>query len=320
MGNAHLIVCRLGLVRSTGTPLPGQHQGMIHGIDLDHVALATELPEEGYARYAADLGGRWGNGGDTDGFTSYQMVFANEMRVEIISPFNVERNDFMRRFIDRNGRGPHHLTFKVGDLPAALETVRRAGFQPVGVDLSNPWWQEAFLHPKDAPGVVIQLVHSQEGDGAEGDSDWFKPEPADFPAPKTTTASLVHVAHAVADLPAALDLFAGVLGGQPHAEGEDGGVQWADLRWPGPGRIRLLAATPAETPGAAHVAAWLDGRAGRIHHLAFAGVDPATIPGAEPGTPTGGGDPIWSVPPEANQGTRLLCCLEPALFRHRPTG
>ena len=289
---------------------------MIQDIDLDHVAVATERPEDGYARYAAELGGRWGNGGDTNGFTSYQLVYANDMRVEVISPYNVEQNDFLRRFIDRNGPGPHHLTFKVKDMGQALEEVRAAGYEPVGVDLSNPWWQEAFLHPKDAPGVVVQLAHSQGPEGAEGDSDWYSPEPADFPAPATATATLLHVAHAVADLPGALRLFAGILGGHQHDAGEQDGVQWVELRWPGPGRIRLLSPAPVEAPGAAALAQWLEGRAGRVHHVAFAGVDPSTVDGAH----AAGQSPIWMVPPEHNLGTRILCSSEPEPFRHRPIG
>lgn len=259
----------------------------IDGADLNHIALAAERRADLAARYAGGLGGRGGADGPSPGFWWAQVEYANGMVLEMLEPHHPEDNDFLRRFLDRNGPGPHHLTFTVPDLSAALDAAGDAGYSPVGVNTSDPDWKEAFLHPKDAPGVVVQLAESHEHHDA--------PAPAGAPSP----ASLVHVCHAVRRMEDGTRLFEGLLGGARHDHGhardEDGDHDWVDLGWPGPGRIRLVCPT-----GPGPLDEWLGPRAGRIHHVAFEVPDPAGVPGAS----RDGGR--WVVEPADNLGTRLV--------------
>lgn len=254
---------------------------MIAGIDLDHVALAFEDRTPGQARYAGLLGGEWVGGGADPGFWSEQVRFANGMKVELLEPLNIDENDFLRRFLDRNGPGPHHLTFKVTDLASALGHVTDAGYRPVSVNLDNEHWKEAFLHPKDAPGVVVQLAQSS------GDGDWGVPIPEGYPTPAGAPATLERVTHAVATLDVGLRLFRDLLAGDEVGRGSDEAGRWVELGWQGPGRIRLVEPTSPTSP----IARWIGDRAGRVHHLAF------SLPGA--------GD-AHEVPPEDNHGVRLV--------------
>ncbi len=105
---------------------------MIADIDLDHVAVAAEDQAEAWPRYAGELAGEWVGGGGTPGFWSAQVRYANGMKVEVLEPYLVEQNDFLRRFLDRNGPGPHHLTFKVKDIAAAIDELEAAGVTIVG--------------------------------------------------------------------------------------------------------------------------------------------------------------------------------------------
>lgn len=278
---------------------------MIPNIDLDHVAVAVEHRAQAWPRYAGDLPSRWVGGGGTAGFWSAQIAYANGMKVEVLEPYLVEHNDFLRRFLDRNGPGPHHLTFKVKDLRGALELAEAAGYRPVGVNLENEWWMEAFLHPKDAPGVVVQLAQSEPGGdwGDDASPDWFPPPRTGEPA------TLVHVAHAVADLDEGRRLFVDLLAGQVTNEDEADGIRWVDVAWPGPGRVRLLT-------GATLRDRWLEGRAGRVHHLAFATADPPSIEGARPTGHRG----TFEVPPDANGGVRLLLNAHSESFATAPLG
>ena len=98
--------------------------------------------------------------GDADG---------DGMSVELLEPWATEQNDFLARFVARHGAGPHHLTFKVPDLSAALERLRGAGFQPVNIDLSDPEWKEAFLMPREAHGTVVQLAETARDFGTRAD-------------------------------------------------------------------------------------------------------------------------------------------------------
>jgi methylmalonyl-CoA/ethylmalonyl-CoA epimerase len=265
--------------------------GPLEDIDLDHVAVAVERWADAWPRFVTGAGGRWMSGGRGPGFAPCQLGYTNGMRVEVLEPYLVERNDFLRRFLDRSGPGPHHMTFKVKDLAAALATADGAGYRPINVDLSDPLWKEAFLHPKESSGVVVQLAQP----GVEG--YWETPAPDGFPSPGPNKASLVRIVHVVADLDEGLRLFAGLLGGVETGRGADEAVRWVDLAWPGPGRVRLT--TPVSPGGG--VSEWLDGRAGRVHHIAFAGADPAAFDGAVELA-----DGSWEVPPDAATGTRLL--------------
>ena len=262
----------------------------IEGVDLDHVAVAVEQWADAWPRFVATLGGRWMSGGRGPGFAPSQLGFANGMRVEVLEPHLVDQNDFLRRFLDRSGPGPHHFTFKVKDLVAALSAAEAAGYRPINVDMRDPYWKEAFLHPKESCGVVVQLAQSIEG-------YWETPPPDGFPERGPTMAALARIVHAVADLDAGLRLFAELLGGSEVDAGTDESARWVELAWPGPGRVRLVTPASPTSP----VASWLGDRPGRVHHISFSGVSGAGIEGAFELA-----DGSYELPPDAATGTRLL--------------
>jgi methylmalonyl-CoA/ethylmalonyl-CoA epimerase len=277
---------------------------------LDHVAHAVPRWQDVWTRYAVELGAEWSSGGPGPGFAPGQLRFANGARVEVLMPFDIHVNDFLHRFIANSGPGPHHLTFKVPDLGEAIEKARRVGLEPIGIDLSDPDWIEAFLHPKEATGVVVQL--------AQAPSAWSSPPPDGYPTDRrrrrdgsgpVVAASLLRVTHAVSDFDAAHALFVGLLGGTVIAQGHGSHHRWADLAWGGPLGLRLVSPTDPSSPG--ELVQWLGGRTGRIHHLELTVEEPDGLPGAEPVGPSlawidadSGGH--WVIEPEDNQGLRLV--------------
>jgi methylmalonyl-CoA/ethylmalonyl-CoA epimerase len=286
----------------------------IHDVVLDHVAHAVPRWQDVWHRYAVDLGATWSSGGLATGFAPGQIEFANRARLELLMPNEVETNDFLQRFITRNGPGPHHLTFKVPDLALALQQTKQAGYEPIGIDLRDPEWMEAFIHPKQATGVVVQL--------AQAATPWTGPPPAGFPTETrqlgngngpARPASLQWVTHVVAELEAATLLFVALLGAEVTGEGEGAVSRWAELTWGGPMGLRL--ASPVGTAGAP-LRQWLDDRTGRVHHLELSVEDPGGISGARladgdlPGRSRGGSGPYWIVPPEENAGMRLILRAE----------
>jgi methylmalonyl-CoA/ethylmalonyl-CoA epimerase len=216
-------------------------------MDLDHVALATRDVRDALDVLVGELGGTVLFGGNSVGFRPMQLRLGDAtagMNIELLEPWDVERNDFLERFVARHGAGPHHLTFKVDDLSATLERVRSAGYRPVNVDLSDPDWKEAFLHPREAHGTVVQLAEAH-GDwgtlaeqidrsrrkGADGHPRWW-PDP---PPRGDRAGFLRRVVIATPSLPATLGFFAGLLQGDEVAGGEG----WVELAWPGAGRVKL---------------------------------------------------------------------------------
>jgi methylmalonyl-CoA/ethylmalonyl-CoA epimerase len=268
---------------------------MMPSVKLDHVAVALRNWRDGWPLFAGELGGTWRGGGFGPGFAPNQLEFRNGMRLELLMPNDVHVNDFLARFLVSNGGpGPHHFTFKVDDIDAAIDASRAAGIEPVGIDVRFDEWKEAFLHPKSTGlGIVVQLAQSP---GDHGPST----PPDDFPstAAGAARASLDHVAHAVADLDHALGLFRDLLGGEPTDEGGDEACHWVHLRWPGPGRIRLLAPTSKDR---GPLVDWLAGRPGRLHHLLFTCGDPASVTGA-----TALASGAYELAPDDVTGTRLV--------------
>ena len=73
------------------------------------------------------------------------------------------------KFIKKNGGpGVHHITYEVDDLDAALAELERRGGRiayrhTYGPDVTfeGYQWREAFIHPKDAFGVLIHLAEKK---------------------------------------------------------------------------------------------------------------------------------------------------------------
>jgi catechol 2,3-dioxygenase-like lactoylglutathione lyase family enzyme len=218
------------------------------GYDLDHVALAAADTSEALRFLTGRLGGTVIFGGHSIGFRPMQVwvgtADGDGLPVELLEPWAVEQNDFLARFVARHGAGPHHLTFKVTDLAAALDRVRGAGFHPVNIDLSDPQWKEAFLMPSEAHGTVVQLAeshgHPETRAGlldyvAEHGPDmhprwWTDPYPADGPP-----ARLRRVVLRTPMLATAVEFFGGILNGEIERESD----QRVDLVWPRGARIGL---------------------------------------------------------------------------------
>lgn len=249
----------------------GPVAGAVDGITFDHVAIAVRHLTDPWPVFAHVLGGTYHDRGLSRGFGWTQMRFAHGFVVEGLHPEPSDREDFLTRFLERSGPGPHHLTFLVPDLHAVLDAARAAGLEPVGEDRSDPAWSEAFLRSGDAHGIVVQLA--QVGDTPSPPP----PEPEGYPELSfdRPVASLGRVVHAVADLEGALRVFRDLLGGRVTSSGAAvDGNHWVELGWSGPGRLRLLEGAHAE------IAEWVGDRPGRLRHLFFNFDEPAMVPGA----------------------------------------
>ena len=300
----------------------------IEGTVLDHIAHAVPRWQDIWHRYAIDFGATWASGGPALGFAPGQLRFANGGRVEVLMPHAIEHNDFLDRFLNRSGPGAHHLTFKVPNLADALTEVRRHGLEPIGINTSDPEWMEAFLHPKQSSGIVVQI--------AEAPSPWSSPPPHDYPTDRrmrrdgtqpTAPANLLSVCHVVADMDATTALFCGLLAGDIVDEGTAGGLLWRDVRWSGPLGLRLVSALDPtaqdpptqDPPTSGPVAEWLGGLPGRVHHLVVEAEEPEAVPDAVTASDVldlvGGGSDLgdrWAIAPADNQGLGIVL--------HAPSG
>jgi methylmalonyl-CoA/ethylmalonyl-CoA epimerase len=206
---------------------------------LDHLAIGTPALTDGWELFAGVLGGRWAYGGDSPGFWWGQLEFGAGPKIELLTPSGGPDAAFLERFLAARGAGPHHFNFVVDDIEESLARIRALGIEPVGVNLTDPHWKEAFLHPRDAHGIVIQVAQ-QAGSPRV-------PAPRELPEPGPP-ASFEEIEHRVSDLAGATRLFQRALDGRLDAATD----RSAELTWPGGKRIRLVHEDGLPLGGALH--------------------------------------------------------------------
>jgi methylmalonyl-CoA/ethylmalonyl-CoA epimerase len=211
---------------------------------LDHLAVGTPALADGWELFGGVLGGTWVYGGDSPGFWWGQLEFAAGPKVELLTPAGGPDAAFLERFLAAHGAGPHHFNFLASDIEATLARVRALGIEPVGVNLAGANWKEAFLHPRDVHGIVIQVAW-------QGGTPPPDTPPGELPAPGPA-AMFDLIEYHVGDLPGATRLFAEVLEGKLETSGGDA----AELTWPGGKRIRLVRGEGLP-------------RGGSLHHVRF---------------------------------------------------
>jgi len=97
----------------------------------------------------------------------YRPFRLGESRLELLQATRPDSP--VARFLEKHGGpGVHHLTFEVDDLDAAVAELERRGgriayrhtYAP-GVTFEGQVWREAFVHPRDAFGVLIHLAEKR---------------------------------------------------------------------------------------------------------------------------------------------------------------
>jgi catechol 2,3-dioxygenase-like lactoylglutathione lyase family enzyme len=200
------------------------------GIVFDHIAIGLPRIADALAVVVGALGGVPEAASPSRGFNWGCWLFAGGGRVEVLEPSGAD--GFLHRFLTQRGPGIHHVTFKVPSLDDACRRAEVLGYEVVGRDESRPSWKEAFLHPRRALGIVVQLA---EATGPDDRPPFRMPLPPGPPAPPppVTVLGLRLRAHS---RERARTQWEAVLQGEGSA-GEDGELVY---RWPGsPMRIAV---------------------------------------------------------------------------------
>jgi methylmalonyl-CoA/ethylmalonyl-CoA epimerase len=154
----------------------------VREVRFDHIALAVARMADATPLLVGVLGGQPAYGAPSGAYRFGQWRFANGARLEVLEPLGAD--GFLHRFLAARGPGIHHVTFKVPNLREACERAAALGYTIVGYRDDNPAWKEAFLHPKQALGIVVQLAESGPGDGSASLRRWVPPPgPPDPPPP-----------------------------------------------------------------------------------------------------------------------------------------
>ena len=134
---------------------------------FDHVAMAVPRIVDALPLYRDLLGGTFYTGGDNPrlGYRGVQLEYAGG-KVEILEP--LEESTFLESFFAKRPIGGlHHITYVVTDLRTAVEASEGAGYVVHGEFDYDGRWQEVFVHPRQANGLLLQLAQTGAGYGRD---------------------------------------------------------------------------------------------------------------------------------------------------------
>jgi methylmalonyl-CoA/ethylmalonyl-CoA epimerase len=155
-------------------------------IRFDHIAIAVPAMSQAAPFLAGELGGVPDAGCPSmaRAFTWGTYAYEGGGSIEVLEPLGA--SGFLHRFLAERGPSIHHVTFTVPSLDEISARAEAVGYDVVGRDDSDPEWREAFLHPKQALGIVVQFAQPGLSDGTA-----FTPPPGvSAPPPPVTVLGL----------------------------------------------------------------------------------------------------------------------------------
>lgn len=108
------------------------------------------------------LGAEFGSTQDVKEFQfKYQPFRLGGAEMQLMSPY--DPSSVVSHFLMKRGQGFHHVTLEVEDLDEAIEELKAKGVEIAShhryqEPLEGSSWKDAFIHPRDAFGVLVQLI------------------------------------------------------------------------------------------------------------------------------------------------------------------
>lgn len=136
---------------------------------IDHVGVAVPDLDEAIAFYESAFGMRTlhEETNEEQGVREAMMgVGDSGSCIQLLAPLTEEST--IARFLDRNGPGLQQVAYRVEDLDAVSATLRERGLRLL-YDAPRRGTSDSrinFVHPKDAGGVLVELVEPARGNPA----------------------------------------------------------------------------------------------------------------------------------------------------------
>jgi methylmalonyl-CoA epimerase len=130
-------------------------------IRINHIGLATASIDEALRVFSDGLGLR---AEDTEDVPSDHVratfIPIGESRFEFLQPLGDDGP--VQKFLDKRGPGIHHICLEVEDLPGMLDRLREHDVELIDQEprTGAHGTLVAFVHPKSANGVLVELVES----------------------------------------------------------------------------------------------------------------------------------------------------------------
>ena len=125
---------------------------------IDHVAMVVEDLEASLTFWRDGLGLELTHIEDVPAEQS-QVAFlpVGASEVELVNPTSDDSG--LKRYLEKRGPGMHHLCLEVDDIEGMLKHLKDHGIQLINETPANGLGGKryAFIHPKSANGVMVEL-------------------------------------------------------------------------------------------------------------------------------------------------------------------
>ena len=126
---------------------------------LDHIAIAVADFDAAIQRFLNDFGLQFSGQEDVIAAKTKTAFFPIDgTKIELIHPLNNEGP--VKRHLERRGEGLHHICFETDDIEGDMAMLQNKGYLFLS-EKPTPGahgTRVAFIHPKTAGGVLIELV------------------------------------------------------------------------------------------------------------------------------------------------------------------
>ena len=135
---------------------------------IDHVGVAVPDLDEAIAFYQSAYGMRLVHQevNEEQGVREAMMAVSDSGScIQLLAPLDDEST--IAKFLERSGPGIQQLAYRVTDLDAVSATLRERGLRLLYEEPRRGTSQSRvnFIHPKDAGGVLVELVEPAAGAG-----------------------------------------------------------------------------------------------------------------------------------------------------------
>ena len=123
---------------------------------FDHIGIAVFSIDKARAFFEDVLGAKHrGTAYHQSGDFRIALFDLHDFCIELLEPVNPD--GFLAKFLAKRGEGFHHLTLQTPDLAAKVAAMEEAGVRVVDKSFDDPASVDAFVSPKSAHGLLIQL-------------------------------------------------------------------------------------------------------------------------------------------------------------------
>ncbi|HPR34569.1 MAG TPA: methylmalonyl-CoA epimerase [Anaerolineaceae bacterium] len=124
---------------------------------INHVAIVVRDIEESLKFWESALGLKLHHVEDVPSQASkVAFIPVGESEIELVQPTTEDSG--LAAYLEKRGEGMHHLCIEVDDIEAKMQELKDAGVRMINdVPQVLPGRKMAFIHPKSASGVLVEL-------------------------------------------------------------------------------------------------------------------------------------------------------------------